>query len=119
LNAIKSGSFGSDQDTLDTLEQDLLELGQLTKDFSDLDFGLSEISRDYLQDKYLLIYWQKVINVLKQTLEAKDGWKKEDGVTIDSGPHKFFMNEARTYSRIGAQLPQLISSAASSDDEDR
>jgi len=111
LKLVQSGKIGADQGTLDTLEQDLLELDRLKNVFHNLDFGLSEISKDYFQDKYLLIYWQKAINILKQFLNAKDGWKKADGVTVDSGPHESLMNEARTYSRIGEQLPQIISSA--------
>jgi hypothetical protein len=94
----------------------MLELDRVKKAFSDLDFGFSEISMDYLQDKYFLAYWHQAIYVLKQTLkaakEAKDGWTDEDGVGPGSGPYDYFINVARTYPRVGKQLSELIPNVA-------
>jgi hypothetical protein len=77
---------------------------------------LSEISMDYLQDKYLLIHWQQAIYVLIQTLKAAketmDGGADEDEVELGSRYHKAFMNVARTYPRVGKQLSEILPNVA-------
>ena len=95
-----------DQETLDILQQDLSELDRLKKDFCDLDFDLSEISGDYLQDKYLIIYWQKAINLLKQRfILMKQAMKQIDG-KIE--PEISLMPQPRTYSTVGKQLYEVL-----------
>jgi hypothetical protein len=106
---IKLISTEYNQDIVNKLRQDFLELDTLEKDFNELDNGLSEISRDYLQDKYLLVFWQQYINFFKNHLLPKNGFKNDDGGTIEPKSHRIFMNDARTYSRVGKQLSEIIS----------
>ena len=97
------------------MQQALLKIDRLEKDFCDLDSGLPEINRDYLHDKCLLVYRQQAINLLKKRFKLMKQAMKQIGGKIR--PEISLITEPSTYSTVGKQLYEVLPEMGLLDEE--